>query len=88
MKDLYILNINYSLKKLLQDDSIDTIIEKHMGKECDGSGGGFGGRDMSFYYPTERKMKNAYLKAKKLKIHGVKLLVDTTVLKDTILMIK
>jgi hypothetical protein len=62
----YILSVEYTG---FPEDG-DKQIEKIVGRGCDGSGYGFGGRDMSFYFKTERganSAENRLLLAKKNK---------------------
>lgn len=46
------------------DQEFDKKIEKTIKRECDGSGFGFGGRDLGFYYKTKLSAVNARRKLK------------------------
>jgi hypothetical protein len=74
----YVLSVEYSGFP----DEADRQIEKVVGKTCDGSGYGFGGRDMSFYFKTVKGANGAkerLLLAKKNKVKlpkGLKLSIS------------
>lgn len=49
----YRLAISYKMNSRYEYDYLDEAIERALGQEADGGGGGFGERDLAFYYYTE-----------------------------------
>lgn len=49
-------------------DKFDTLIKKTLKKDSDGSGMGFGQRDLSFYYRTLPAAIKAFQKLNKLRL--------------------
>lgn len=69
----YALTISYSGM-----GDADSKIEKVIGKSCDGSGFGFGARDMSFYYRSKKDMLAARRRLYRAKAAGIPLPRYTT----------
>ncbi len=66
----YVLTVTYVG---FYSNSKDTKFEKVVKKEMDGSGYGFGGRDISFWFRTKREMKRAQRRIYRAKSKGIKL---------------
>ena len=69
-RSIYILNVTYVG---FFSNNTDIKFEKILGKQVDGSGYGYGRRDISFWYGTKKAMLSARRKIYRAKAKGIKL---------------